>query len=311
MSNKLIYGHFAIEDFTDSRGVFHAKDSCCYVGSGSEARSKQMTQAGGNRSDVHENSKIFLYVKVLEQVSTEVAIERELYWYELISDSEANKLFNVNKPRAMREFKYEFFKDYLIADDTSPTGLRWIKPVLFGKNADKGDVAGTIKVKRKLHDSLHDYKSWVVCIKRKFYPAHIIAWVLQNKKDLPIGNIVMHLDNNATNNKAENLKIGTQLENRKSKTKQVRNKTGVEGVKLYFDTHCYSAQINDDSGKAIKVCFYFDTDNRKYKAKKTTKLYASQHLAFQAACNWRYKKCIQYGYDTSWYQLEMNNLPTP
>lgn len=304
--NKVIYGHFALKDFTDSEGVFHKKDSCCYIGSGSIARSKQMTKAGGNRKDVHENSKENLYVKIIEDVESNV-IEREQYWYDFFL-SEGNKLFNSNRPIKRRVYSYEYFKSHFYIDESSPSGLSWINPKFFGRNSNKGNQAGTIKLKPKLHDDCHDYKSWVVCIDRKFYPVHCIVWTLANKSNLPEDKVVLHLDNDATNNKVENLKLGTQLENRKSKRKQLRNKTGVEGVRIYLKTHHYRAQINDFEGKPIRKDFHFNSKDRKYKPKSKTKIYGSREDAFVAACKWRLEMCTLYGYDETWYNLDLKDL---
>jgi hypothetical protein len=267
-----------------------------------------MTQAGGNRSKNHELAKENLYVKILEEVEVSESIDREVFWYNLMISDTRNKLFNARKPNGTREFLYEFFREHLIADESSPTGLRWIKPVLFGRNANRGDVAGTLRTKDKFGENRLNYRFWVVCIKRKFYPAHVVAWVLQNKQDLPSGKVVMHLDNDPLNNKSENLKIGTQLENRKSKTRQARNTTGVEGVKLYLSTHNYSAQINDEDGKPIKVRFHFHSDNRKYKPKKTTFMYETRKDAFVAACKWRYEMCKMYRYYTGWYSDDLFDI---
>lgn len=111
------------------------------------------------------------------------------------------------------------FHDLLYYDETSPSGLRW--KVNRGGGVKADDVAGWIQAK---------IGYWYVSVLNKTYLAHRIIVVLHG---LCCDNSqVDHIDRNRLNNNIGNLRVVSEVKNRRNTTKSRANKTGVTGVNL-------------------------------------------------------------------------------
>lgn len=298
----VIYAHKAVRDFFDAEGYFHSKGSYCYVGSGSKNRSLQFTVMGGGRTSKHEKAREHLEVVILESVSVGDKIKREIFWYDALSNNPDNKLFNKSKPKQKRNLTWEFFNDLLFIDETSPSGLRWNNPKFLGANLNKENIAGSLVTKQKKSKVRLDYKFWRVFVSGSYYPAHCIVWLLHHKQDIPEDYVIMHLDNNPSNNLIENLCLGTQKQNRRSKQLSYRNKTGVDGVRHKKKDFCFRVQINGEGGEVLRKNFAYTSPDRKYAPKYSTIIFDNEKEAFIAACAWRYEQCKIFGYAVDWYE---------
>ena len=92
-----------------------------------------------------------------------------------------------------------------------------------------------------------DTKYWRVGFNHKSYPAHVLVWVLHNKKfpDCQID----HIDNDKSNNKIENLRlaINNEKDNGQNRKKACKNNsTGFLGVSKCSDSERYRARITVD-----------------------------------------------------------------
>lgn len=108
------------------------------------------------------------------------------------------------------------FSDFFTYDSTSPSGLVW-KVFRAGKTG-VGSIAGT--------DAGRYYKVGI-CGKRIY--THRIVWELHNGP-IPQGSVIDHIDGDSYNNSIENLRLCTQSQNTKNKSKQNNNTTGYTGV---------------------------------------------------------------------------------
>lgn len=77
------------------------------------------------------------------------------------------------------------------------------------------------------------------------YFAHRLAWQLTHG-DIPAGAEIDHIDHDPSNNRIENLRLVTTSGNRKNRSADSRNKSGVNGV--YWATHAnaWAAQIRSE-----------------------------------------------------------------
>lgn len=91
-------------------------------------------------------------------------------------------------------------------DESSPSCLVWVGSkfnVLNGKPA--GCVQNTSKNRNKQY--------WVVRKDKRLFLVHRIIYVLVNKTSIPDHMVIDHIDSNGLNNKIENLRLVSQIEN--------------------------------------------------------------------------------------------------
>ena len=88
-----------------------------------------------------------------------------------------------------------------------------------GSRAKIGNIAGGIE---------NGYRR--VSVQSKSIGAHNIIYIMHNG-DTPKGLEVDHIDHNRQNNRIENLRLVTRLENNHNKTLSKRNKSGTHGVR--------------------------------------------------------------------------------
>lgn len=163
----------------------------------------------------------------------------------------------------MRVLDYENIPwgEYLIYDESSESGLRWLKRK---GRALPMDLAGSkiFSDKSKLKP-----KCWDIRFNDILYKCHTIVWLLCNN-NLDDNCIINHIDNNPFNNRIENLELVSQLTNCRrasyhTGTKLLNsNVTGYNGV-AEVRTDCgtlrgYSAQVRNLNGEV--ETFHFGTE---------------------------------------------------
>lgn len=112
----------------------------------------------------------------------------------------------------------EALKIHLTVDPSSPSGLRWVKPVKPCR-IKPGDIAG-----KKESDG-----SWSVRFKNKRYKNHRIIFYLTTEED-PGPSLIDHKDINPSNNKIENLRKSTSSLNQANTNKKAGFTSKYKGV---------------------------------------------------------------------------------
>lgn len=107
-------------------------------------------------------------------------------------------------------------------DRNSPSGLVW--KCSKGTKV-KGSVAGS------LISAGGGHKRWRVSFSGKRYYVHRIVWLLSGN-DIPEGMYIDHIDRNPMNNRIENLRLATELQNQMNKSVRSDNRSGLHGVAL-------------------------------------------------------------------------------
>ncbi len=92
---------------------------------------------------------------------------------------------------------------------------------------------------------------------RRSYLIHRLIWKLI-KGEEP-GELIDHIDNNKLNNKIENLRVCTHLENHHNTKKRVTNTSGYKGVCWVKDKQKFKARIRVD-GKVIHLGYFDDPE---------------------------------------------------
>lgn len=115
------------------------------------------------------------------------------------------------------------------------TGLfYWKNPT--SRKIRTGSVAGSIKKDEK--------NRVVICIGRKMYKAHRLAYLYMTGSFPPID--VDHIDHDTGNNKWENLRPTTRGENQRNLSIKKNNSSGVTGVHFSLNANKWVAFITND-----------------------------------------------------------------
>lgn len=125
----------------------------------------------------------------------------------------------------------EDLKEYLSVDESSPSGLRWIKPVRPGR-IKPGDVAGKQEAD----------KSWAVRFRCKRYKAHRIVFYLCTGENLE-GCLIDHKDLDPSNNKIENLRKADNSKNQANTLKRAGLTSKYKGVSWSKQANKWKAGI--------------------------------------------------------------------
>ena len=242
-----------------------------YVGKGRRRRyiSKQ-GRSNAWEDYVEENG--FVPEIVYENLSNEDALALEI---EVIKENpnSVNKLLDRKVVKDLLRFE-----EYLEYDESSPTFLRWKK---VGKYSNKkvGDTAGSSNAKGYVG---------ILCNYTKV-SAHRFIWTIFNKKEIPEGMIINHIDCNPANNNISNLECITYLENARRKSFHISedrlsssNKSGVNGVRLsktspnkdYWNYSATWVENESPNHRSFSILKY------------------GEDLAFEMACSWRKVKEI-------------------
>lgn len=75
--------------------------------------------------------------------------------------------------------------------------------------------------------------------------AHRLAW-LMSAGPIPAGMEIDHIDHDPSNNRLKNLRLTTKSGNRKNRSRDTRNKSGVNGVFWAAHANAWAAQIRSE-----------------------------------------------------------------
>jgi HNH endonuclease len=241
-----------------------------YVGSGCKLRASKKTCRSMEHLSVWDDLEIDI---IHENLSTAESIKLE---QDLIDKHwNSGKLFNKNKTvHAVKQISLEELDEVLSYDESSSTFLRW--KVSNSRKVKAGDPAGCI--------GNHGYAQ--VKFKGKFYQAHRIVLVLNNKEDIPEGMVVDHIDGNKANNLLSNLRVVSQSDNSKNKTHNKSN-TGYQGITERANRRNFVVSFTDS--KHIYTNFSYTDKPRK----SSKNHYPTREQALAAALAYRDTLVIQ------------------
>lgn len=121
-------------------------------------------------------------------------------------------------------------KKYFYLDDTIPEGIRW--RIKKANCIEIGDPAGSLNKNGYYH----------VCINRKLYKNHRIIFAIFNNIDLT-DEIVDHISRDSQNNHPSNLRIVTNEQNSRNKTKAKNTSSNYVGVSWYKPLNKWQSHI--------------------------------------------------------------------
>jgi hypothetical protein len=159
--------------------------------------------------------------------------------------------------------------EVFLYDPEVPGCLRWNKDIMCGHNRSqvkvgKGEVAGGPG--ERYYTVRHDYQA---------YLSHRVVWELHNGP-IPSDMTVDHEDGNGLNNLIGNLRLVTQLINRRNSGKMSNNTSGFTGVSYQSREHAWRASWKEDGKQKSKSFRIFTFGDDAFKL-------ACQHRAQQIA----------------------------
>lgn len=117
--------------------------------------------------------------------------------------------------------------------------FEYIDGILFRKR--NGEI---IKIGKRT--SGYNYKSYkYVSINRKVFHEHRVIWIMFNG-DIPTGMQIDHIDLCRSNNRIENLRLATKVQNRYNTPVQKNSISGIKGVKYNKKNRNWNASIRVD-----------------------------------------------------------------
>lgn len=244
-------------------------DTVFYVGSGTNKRpkSKNRSIAWLKYTQKHE-----YYVDIIQEnlILSDARNLEQKY----IADYRTTIINTVNKVAKTRNFDLAVISEYLRYDETSPSGLVWVKDVYTGNTLGRRLVSSGQTAGSKLADG-----SWRVGIKGKVYLVHRVVFALLTGR-VDENLLIDHIDGNPDNNRIDNLREVTYAVNMRNR-KKVDNQSGVTGV-------CFTSVPN---GNKTSTNEYYMASVYLLDGKCSSKKYSiskyGKDEAFRLACQWR------------------------
>lgn len=140
----------------------------------------------------------------------------------------------------MNEFIKHIRKCFTYDDDTG--FLLWA--VSPSSNVSVGDIAGYVSARGR-----HDAYERRIKIKGKAYKASRVVWMYKNKKEIPKGMQIDHINGDTLNNRIENLRLVTPEQNSRNNKRFCTNTTGFTGVYENKKRKKWLASIHVGGGK--------------------------------------------------------------
>lgn len=211
-----------------------------YVGHG---RKRRATSGGDSKTKnwllVVENSGGY-FVEYLHTGLTKKESEQLELKY-ITNPLSGWSLINKRLPVKRLSIDYGEISKLWAYDESSPSGLIWIGSKFSTFN---GNPAGSIQ------NTSRGKQYWVVRKDRRLFLAHRVIYVLLNKEEIPKDKVIDHIDGNGLNNKIENIRLVSQIENcissNKSKSNTGQKHITKQGSFLVLDIS------NEYNGKIIR-----------------------------------------------------------
>lgn len=235
-----------------------------YVGSGKTRRVNQVCNRSKGWVSVSNLTGFTSEILMLD-LDKDQAREAEDLLIQMLSD----QVVNVLKPVSSALDIPDNVLSLVYYDETSPTGLRWLKDRKPSIKAH--DKAGALEFRN------NDPHRARVCINGIGYACHRIIYKIKHGFINP-ELVIDHIDGNPHNNRIENLREVSNAENSRNNDFSRFNKTGQVGV--HFKT-------NNDGNSHWVATWY---ENGKTKAKHFMIGKYGNDKAFQLACEFRVNK---------------------
>lgn len=236
MSKYYVYCHC----FKDTNEIF-------YIGKGTGRRlvSKYRTPLWKSLT----SSRDYYSMKIRDCLDENEAIDFE---NELLS--EFNTAANIlQKSKKVKKISYDYIKEIVEYDETSPTFLRYKVP-----RANSAIKAGSIA------GSFDSSGYGQIYFKDSLYKTHRVIYCLLSGQDLDSNLVIDHIDGNKSNNNINNLRLTTTSENARNiqweKTRP--SNTGERAISLRGN--CYRV-LWMLSGKQVEKPFSFGKRSRRTK----------------------------------------------
>ena len=152
-------------------------------------------------------------------------------------------------------------EDYLAVDNTSKTGLRWIK--------DKGRAYSG----NEAFTAIDSYGYYFGKFNGTFYAAHRVIMYLTYGEWSTIKKHVDHIDGNRSNNNIDNLHFVSPTGNQKNDNRKMmsNNTSGIKGLSLltvnsrtyWLAKHSFNGKRVSKQSKDKQVCIDWLTESRK------------------------------------------------
>lgn len=208
-----------------------------YVGKGQNERYLSKSK---DRSSEHLKIWDSLIKKIYRDKLTRdeaARLETELYDKYVQSGDLLNKV----RPSLTKKLDYDTLKSFVKISPEFPTGLAWVS---------SGKMAG-------YYNNNGYYQVGINCQR---YLCHRVVVVLRDRKDIPEGMVVDHIDGDKRNNSPNNLSIITSQQNNQKAKGNKNSKSGAKGVSWQAADRCW------------RVCWRVD-GMRKFKFFTPSKLY--------------------------------------
>lgn len=114
-----------------------------------------------------------------------------------------------------------------------------------------------------------------IVVQQRRYYAHRLAWEFVHGP-IPPGFEIDHIDHDPSNNRISNLRLVTKAENRRNRSADTRNKSGVNGIHWSKGAGAWSAQIRFN--RRTRHLGYFKSLDEATAARKEAERALSFHL---------------------------------
>jgi len=137
------------------------------------------------------------------------------------------------------------WEEHFYIDETSPSGLRWARNVMFGNNNSSfrcktGDPVGSLN-----YNADNKPVFWRTGLKGSSYYIHRIIWCM-HYGHIHNASVVDHINGDPSDNSLKNLRVVSQKLNTHNQSLRSSNTSGTTGVSRCRDKYYTATWMNTD-----------------------------------------------------------------